>query len=56
LWHAFWIYLVGPPAGMLLAAELYQHLRRTPEVVCAKLVHHTHRRCIFRCGYATKDP
>jgi aquaporin Z len=56
LWHAFWIYLVGPPAGMLLAAELYRRLRRTPEVVCAKLVHHTHRRCIFRCGYATKEP
>jgi aquaporin Z len=52
LWQAFWIYLVGPPAGMLLAVELYRALRRSPEVVCAKLVHHTHRRCIFRCGYA----
>ena len=34
-------------------------VRRTPEVVCAKLVHHTHRRCIFHCGYATnatRDP
>jgi aquaporin Z len=52
LWQAFWIYLVGPPLGMLLAVDLYRALRRSPEVVCAKLVHHTHRRCIFRCGYA----
>jgi aquaporin Z len=52
LWDAFWIYLVGPTIGMLLAVELYRLIRRTPEVVCAKLNHHTQRRCIFRCGYA----
>ena len=52
LWHALWIYFVGPTAGMLLAVEFYRLVRRTPDVVCAKLNHHTHRRCIFRCGYA----
>jgi aquaporin Z len=53
LWHALWIYFVGPTVGMLLAVEFYRLIRRTPEVVCAKLNHHTHRRCIFRCGYAS---
>jgi aquaporin Z len=53
LWHALWIYFVGPAAGMLLAVEFYRLVRRTPDVVCAKLNHHTQRRCIFRCGYAS---
>jgi aquaporin Z len=52
LFDALWIYFVGPSAGMLLAVEAYRLLRRTPDVICAKLNHHTHRRCIFRCGYA----
>ena len=52
LWQGLWIYFVGPTAGMLLAVEFYRLIRRTPEVICAKLNHHTHRRCIFRCGYA----
>ena len=52
LFDALWIYFVGPAAGMLLAAEAYRLIRRTPDVDCAKLNHHTHRRCIFRCGYA----
>ena len=52
LWQALWIYFVGPTAGMLLAVEVYRLIRRTPDVICAKLNHHTHRRCIFRCGYA----
>jgi aquaporin Z len=53
LFDALWIYFVGPAAGMLLAVEAYRLIRRTPDVVCAKLNHHTHRRCIFRCGYAS---
>ncbi len=52
LWQALWIYFVGPTAGMLLAVEFYRLIRGTSEVVCAKLNHHTDRRCIFRCGYA----
>jgi aquaporin Z len=51
LWHALWIYFVGPVVGMLLAVEAYRLIRRTPEVICAKLNHHTHQRCIFYCGY-----
>jgi len=52
LWTAFWIYLVAPPLGMLLAAELHVRLGRLP-VLCAKLDHGGGRRCIFRCGYAS---
>jgi aquaporin Z len=55
LFDALWIYFVGPTAGMLLAVEAYRLIRRTPDVVCAKLNHHTHRRCIFRCGYAARE-
>jgi aquaporin Z len=55
LFDALWIYFVGPAAGMLLAVEAYRLIRRTPDVVCAKLNHHTHRRCIFRCGYAAGE-
>jgi aquaporin Z len=55
LFDALWIYFVGPTAGMLLAVEAYRLIRRTPDVVCAKLNHHTHRRCIFRCGYAAGE-
>ncbi|HET6518576.1 MAG TPA: aquaporin [Geminicoccaceae bacterium] len=51
LWHTVWIYFVGPTLGMLLAVELYRRVRRAPEVICAKLNHHTDRRCIFRCGH-----
>jgi aquaporin Z len=55
LFDALWIYFVGPAAGMLLGIEAYRLIRRTPDVVCAKLNHHTHRRCIFRCGYAARE-
>jgi aquaporin Z len=55
LFDALWIYFVGPAAGMLLAVEAYRLIGRTPDVVCAKLNHHTHRRCIFRCGYAARE-
>ncbi len=51
LWHGLWIYFLGPTAGMLLAVEIYRLLRGTGSVACAKLNHHTQRRCIFRCNY-----
>ena len=51
LWQGLWIYFIGPPLGMLLAVPVYRAIRRTPEVICAKLNHHTHQRCIFHCGY-----
>jgi aquaporin Z len=51
-WMALWVYFLAPPLGMGLAAVTYQKARRRHEVICAKLNHHTHRRCIFvRCGY-----
>jgi aquaporin Z len=53
-WTAVWIYFTGPPLGMLLAAELFVRLRGTHALICAKLHHDNKRRCIFRCGYATR--
>ncbi|MGH7387948.1 MAG: aquaporin [Candidatus Rokuibacteriota bacterium] len=51
-WTALWVYFVGPPLGMLLAAEAYRRLCGLQAVRCAKLDHGGARRCIFRCGYA----
>ena len=47
-----WIYFVAPPIGMLLAAEIYMRTRSGKEVYCAKLNHHSSKRCIFRCRFA----
>src|SRR5262249_42916797 len=49
---ALWISSAAPPLGMLAAAQVYLAARGARGVVCAKLNHHTTRRCIFRCGYA----
>jgi aquaporin Z len=46
-WAALWIYFVAPPAGMLMAAELYLRQRGSGAVFCAKLHHHNGKRCIF---------
>jgi aquaporin Z len=51
-WMAFWVYLVAPPVGMLLATEGYRRVPGRPPVRCAKLQHDPTQRCIFRCGYA----
>jgi aquaporin Z len=51
-WDALWIYIIAPPAGMLVAAELYARRRGTHTVYCAKLNHGLAGRCIFRCRYA----
>jgi len=48
---ALWVYFTAPVFGMLLAAETYTRIGRCRPVYCAKINHHTHRRCIFRCGY-----
>jgi len=53
VWTAGWIYFVAPVGGMLLAVEIYRALRKGAQVACAKLNHHTNRRCIF-CGYGRK--
>ena len=52
MWRALWVYFVAPPLGMLLAAEAYRRFTGPGSVICAKLHHANHRRCIFKCGYA----
>jgi aquaporin Z len=47
---SLWIYVVGPLAGMLLAAEAYVRLGQPHCVLCAKLDHSSSVPCIFRCG------
>ncbi|HEY3580687.1 MAG TPA: aquaporin [Pyrinomonadaceae bacterium] len=51
VWMSLWIYFVAPPVGMLLAAEVFQRLNMGRAVVCAKLHHANHHRCIFRCNF-----
>ncbi len=49
IWDAFWIYLIAPPLGMLLASEFYISRQGRSAVSCAKLHHDNDKRCIF-CG------
>ncbi len=51
IWNALWIYFTAPPLGMLLAAELFLRLKGARGVLCAKLHHHNHERCIFKCNF-----
>jgi aquaporin Z len=53
-WTAIWIYFTAPLIGMLLAAEIYIQAKGINAVLCAKLHHQNHKRCIFRCGYPQK--
>ncbi len=50
IWTAGWVYFTAPILGMLLAVEIFRAAKGLQRVRCAKLNHHTHRRCIF-CGY-----
>lgn len=50
-WAYYWIYLIAPPLGMLLAAEVYHRIAGRDAVKCCKLHHENDRRCIFRCNY-----
>jgi hypothetical protein len=43
---------MGPPLGVLVAAETDARLRGLRRVFCAKLDHGGATRCIFRCNYA----
>lgn len=56
VWTAFWIYLLAPVAGMLLAAEVYRRISRVPDVKCAKMHHHNDQPCIFHCNYTLPEP
>ncbi len=51
IWNSLWIYFTAPPLGMLLAAETYLRLKGARAVLCAKLHHHNHERCIFKCNF-----
>ena len=53
-WHALWIYFIGPPLGMLAAAEVFVLARERKGPYCAKLHHHNGKRCIFR--HSGPDP
>ncbi len=55
LWTGFSLYMIAPPLGMLLAAELYLKLHGIRAVICAKLHHQNSKRCIFNCGYASRE-
>ncbi|OQW33415.1 MAG: hypothetical protein A4E19_03150 [Nitrospira sp. SG-bin1] len=51
LWTDYWLYLIAPLSGMLLAAEWYVRANGIHRVLCAKLHHHNNTRCIFHCRY-----
>jgi len=51
LWTDYWLYLLAPLSGMLLAAECYVRTHGLHRVLCAKLHHHNNARCIFHCHY-----
>lgn len=55
LFDHFWIYVLGPLGGMVTAAAVYRLIPGNRGVLCAKLDHPMHRRCIFRCGHHTDD-
>lgn len=48
---SLWIYLIAPPAGMLLAGEWYSRRNGHAPVRCAKLHHASSARCIFYCHH-----
>ena len=55
IWSSLWIYLLAPPIGMLLAAQLYLLTQGPGRVLCAKLHHDNPSRCIFRCRFNEKS-
>jgi len=50
-WMSWWIYFVGPPIGMLAAAEFFVRTQGLQRVLCAKLDHRGASRCIFNCDF-----
>jgi aquaporin Z len=49
--NANWLNLLPPLLGMQLAVEGYRLFTGRSQVLCAKLAHNTHGRCIFRCHH-----
>jgi aquaporin Z len=52
LWTDYWLYLIAPLSGMLLAAECYVRTNGIHRVLCAKLHHQNNARCIFHRHYS----
>lgn len=50
IWTGWWLYMLAPTIGMLLAAEVHRRLTRSCAKHCAKLMHCPRKRCIF-CGW-----
>ncbi len=48
---ANWLNLLPPLLGMQLAVEAYRLFTGRSQVLCAKLAHNTHGKCIFRCQH-----
>jgi aquaporin Z len=51
VWTGAWLYFTAPVLGMLVAAEAYLLWQGQSAVLCCKLHHENHSRCIFRCRY-----
>jgi aquaporin Z len=51
VWTSAWLYFTAPLLGMLAAAEAYLLWKGQSSVLCCKLHHENHSRCIFRCRY-----
>jgi aquaporin Z len=49
--NANWFNLLPPLLGMQLAVEAYRLFTGRSQVLCAKLAHNTHGKCIFRCQH-----
>jgi aquaporin Z len=50
-WQGLWIYFTAPLLGMLLAAQAYLRTRGHGAVLCCKVHHDNHQRCIFNCRW-----
>ena len=46
-----WLNLLPPLVGMQLAVEGYRLFTGRTQVLCGKLAHNTHGRCLFRCHH-----
>jgi len=46
IWDGFWIYYFAPPLAMLMAAEIYLHYPKKPQIICCKLCPNNEQPCI----------
>jgi aquaporin Z len=50
-WFGFWVYILAPISGMMMAGMVYKRWQGLQKVFCAKLHHHNSAPCIFRCRF-----